>query len=175
MESPPNSYPEPTIDKRFVYPITRFNKKTKKYDTVLALNADGHIDYAHACGVNNIITEIVNEQIVEGADGGSTHWVTVKATVFLHGVQFTGLSCCNSRIAQTAGFEVAIAETRAIKRAIAFACNITEKKINPEGIAPTREIVDIPLDDHETDVDEIPESIRKTPEEAFSDSEQFEV
>ncbi len=178
MKSPIPPVSEPPIDTRFIYPISRFDKKTRKYETVLALNADGHIDYAYTCGFDSISTEIVNEQIIEGADGSTTHWVTVKATVSVKGRQFNGLACCNSRVVSTAGFEVAIAETRAIKRAIAIAYNITEKKINPGGIKPTREIVDIPLDHHEHELndDEIPDSIRKSPEDMVSGSdEQFEV
>ena len=170
-----NSTPPPVleIDPRFIYKVTRLNKKTKRYEHIPALNADGHIDYAHRLGLDWIKTQIVSENLVQGADGSFTHWVTVKATVYIRGTEFTGMACSNSRVVKEQGFEVAVAETRAIKRAIAFACNITEKIINPGGEIPTREIVDMPLEEEHTT--EIPGEITKASEDVLTDSDQFEV
>jgi len=166
--------PMPEIDPRFVYRFTKFNKKSKIYETHLGLTADGHIDYAYRCGMEKIITEIIEEKFVEGVDGSTTHWVSVKATVYIRGVTFTGMSCSNSRVVQEPGFELAVAETRAIKRAVAIACNITEKIINPGGETPTRDIVDLPIDEPKSH-EEIPREITKSAEDVLTDSEQFEV
>lgn len=166
----------PTIDPRFIYQVTRKNRRTMKYETFPALNADGYVDCAHQMGLGDVKTEIVDIETTHGSDGSVTRWVTVQATVNVAGRVVTGLSCANSRKVTEPGFEVAVAETRAIKRAIAVACNITEKVINPGGEIPTREIVDLPLEEPEHDPD-IPENIRK-PMSDIIDADggaQFEV
>jgi hypothetical protein len=173
MDQKDSSPPILEIDPRFIYKISRLNKKTKRYEHYPALNADGHIDYAYRSGLDGIKTEIISENLVQGADGSFTHWVTIKATVNIFGKTFMGMACSNSRVVQEAGYEVAIAETRAIKRAIAVACNITEKVINPSGSIPTRDIVDIPLEEEPSH--EIPHEIIRAPDDILTDSDQFEV
>lgn len=167
---------QPIIDPRFIYQVTRKNRRTMKYETFPALNADGYVDCAHQMGLGDVKTEIVDIETTHDTDGGVTRWVTVQATVNVAGRVVTGLSCANSRKVTEPGFEVAVAETRAIKRAIAIACNITEKVINPGGEIPTREIVDLPIEepDHESD---IPESIKKPMSDIIEadGGKQFEV
>jgi hypothetical protein len=166
---------KPEIDPRFVYQVTRRNRRTNKTETAPALNADGHIDYAHQIGLDCVTTEIVDNVTTEDRDGGSTRWITMKATVSINGKLFTGFACANSRKVMEPGNEVALAETRAIKRAIAVACNITEKVINPSGKIPTREIVDMPLDEHDEEEHDIPSEIKRGAGEIINADEQFRV
>lgn len=166
----------PKIDPRFIYLVTRKNKKTMKFETAPALNADGHIDYAFQLGMGDVLTEIVDLQTTQDPDGGTTRWVTVKATVTIGDRTCTGMSSANSRRVSEPGFEVAVAETRAIKRAIAVCCNITEKLINPDGATPSRDMVDLPLDQPEPEP-EIPQHIRKPMSEVIDadGGQQFDV
>ena len=64
------------------------------------------------------------------------------------------------------GYEVQVAETRAKKRAIADACNLTEMQISPDADSPTREAVDMPLPKTETGAmgDGIPGDMKRQPD-----------
>lgn len=167
----------PSINSRFVYFAKRYNKNLKKFEFIPQLNADGHIDYAHQFDLGDIKTEIIDTDTYTDVDGGRVRWVTVKATVIIDGRTVTGMSTECSRNVQQIGFETSIAETRALKRAIAFACNITEKIINPEGETPTREIVDMPLDNPlDEEENKIPTEKTKPAMDVINSSdEQFDV
>jgi hypothetical protein len=172
---PPISF---KINPRFIYNVTRKIKKGLKWEYIItpALTADGYIDCAHQMGIGNVKTEIVDLETTHDPDGGITRWVTVMATIEVAGRTVTGLASTNSRNVQTPGFEVAVAETRALKRAIAIACNINETVINPSGEIPTREIVDLPIEEPEPE-SEIPEHVRKPMSEIIDadGGPQFEV
>lgn len=174
----PSSVPQPIIEERFVVK-PRFSGKggTK---TIRMLNADGHIDAAHRMGLVSLTTEIIdrwNEDSNQSNDEGETfisrtRWCIVRATaVVSHGggtITATGISCTSDRdkFVKQPGHEVAVAETRAKKRALADACNITERFISPDNTEPTRETVDMPLPkDEDTEKPGIPsDMIRPVPD-----------
>lgn len=142
--------PEPKINERFIYNLSFGGKRLgEKKRVIRDLNADGYIDYAHQCGLKEIRSFLLERKLVEDAEGNQTWWATVHVTVtMLDGTSSTGLSCASSRDGRVTmpGYEVAVAETRAIKRAIAVVCNINEEKISPLEDTPTRDTVDMPLD-----------------------------
>jgi len=174
--------PEPKINPRFIY-TTKFRsgKLGGKIHEVPALNADGHIDYAHQVGLKSVGTELISREKVDDLDGNTTWWATVQVWIKLSdGRQASALSCCSSRDPRVTqpGYEVAVAETRALKRAIAVVCNITEELINPTSKEPTRETVDVPLDEDRLDfhTDEIPKELVKSKSEIIdAEKEQFDI
>lgn len=157
------------IDERFIF-HGKFKDKLGHTKKVRMLNADGHVDYAHQKGLVSLTTEYT--RWTEGDKDNLTRWCIAKATAIVMSdkggtVTATGISCVSDRdrFVKDAGREVEVAETRAKKRALADAANITEKVITPEGKEPARETVDTPLDDGgevEEPSNEIPAGIRKT-------------
>jgi hypothetical protein len=162
---------QPEIKDRFIF-RPRF-----KGTPVPILNADGHVDYAHQIGFDWSNTKIIEMHSEKEEDGSVTRWATVKVTVSIGGKKASGISCANTRdqFVKQPGYEVAVAETRALKRAIALAANITEDIINPKGKLPTREFVDMPI--RETDIDDdIPADIKKKASDIIdADAENFNV
>jgi hypothetical protein len=156
----PQEIPTPDINERFIAK-PRFGPKI-----VRMLNADGHIDVAHKMGLVSLKTTLV-EYKVEDIESENeekerfisrTRWATVIVTAKVKApdgsiIECDGMSCVNDRdtSVKKPGYEVSVAETRAMKRALASACNITERFIDPKGDAPTREFVDMPLRKDETD------------------------
>jgi hypothetical protein len=153
--------PVPDIDERFVVKAPfRSTKAGGKTKFVRMLNADGHIDVAHKMGLIGLETTVL-ERWVESSeqtndDGekfvSQTRWCMVKArasvksptgeTIVADG---TAVAHDRDKFVKQPGYEIMVAETRAIKRALSNACNITDKYINPEEGEPTRETVDMPL------------------------------
>jgi len=176
----PSVTSKPRLNPRFIY-TSKFRSKLGKVTEVHDLTADGHIDYAHKIGIDRLVSTLIShERIV--TDGEITWYATVRVEVQLkNGMCASGLSCCTSRDQRVTqqGFEVAVAETRALKRAIGVACNITEEMISNAFMAqsveptrPTREFVEEPLDETE-----IPEHLIKPFEHLNRDTEgdQFKV
>lgn len=171
----------PVIDQRFIIRTPFKNKRTGKTTTVLILNFDGHLDVAHQMGLISLTSKIVDEwkdTIPAGTDEegnpkvDTTWWVRVQATAVVvgpHGrdITATGFSTANDRdsFVKKPEYLLAVAETRAMKRALYNACGITEAMFNPDGKVATRESVDLPL--HDDDVDEptaIPSDVRRQPD-----------
>lgn len=179
-EQLPSKTPQPVIEERFVVK-PRFSGKggTK---TIRMLNADGHIDAAHRMGLISLTTEIIdrwNEDTNQTNEENETfvsrtRWCIVRATavVFAPGggsITATGISCTSDRdkFVKQPGHEVAVAETRAKKRALADACNITERFISPDNTEPTRETVDMPLpkdEDKDNEKPGIPQDMLRKPD-----------
>ncbi len=156
------------IDERFIYKVHFRDKKTGRLNPVRMLNADGHIDYAHKKGLVSLTTEVISRWAENEGKSNETRWCIAMATAVVMGdkggtVTCTGISCVNDRdkAVKQPGYEVEVAETRAKKRALADAANITERLISPEGKTPTRETVDQDLESG----DEIDEPERKIPQE----------
>ncbi len=170
----------PTINPRFIV-RPRFGKIT-----VPILTADGHIDYAHQVGLISSSTQIINQERTVEDDGSVTRWCTVKVTICCNDVKdiegkkkitVDGIACASTRdkFVKEPGYEVAVAETRALKRAIAVAYNITDLIINPTGTTATREFVDLPfrkgvIDEDEDDI--IPSDLKKSPVDILGDTGQ---
>jgi hypothetical protein len=112
-----------------------------------------------------------------------TRWCIAKATcvVFRQGVDkqkrpifpedcitATSFATANDRdqFVRQPGYEIQVAETRAKKRALADACNLTEKQISPDDSEPTREAVDMPLPNMEIGPasDGIPSDMKRVPD-----------
>lgn len=165
----------PVVSERFVIQ-TKFNNKGKP-TIVPILNADGHIDIAHQIGLISLTSRIIRQWSVEKPAGVDeyenpktdvTNWVEVEAVAVVKGskpgetITANGFCCANDRdrFVKSPEYLLAVADTRAKKRALADACNITEAMINPKGKSATRETVDIPLVDNEEDP-AIPQEIRK--------------
>lgn len=171
----PSPKKEPKINQRFIYTLKfRAGRLGSQKETV-ALTADGHIDYAHKVGLKEVHSELITRERQEDPSGNITWWATVKVIITLeNGIIASGISCCSSREVSKPGFEVSVAETRALKRAIAVACNITEELISPSAKEPTRETVDIPLDEDTMEDNafshvEVPKEIVKPHSEVLGD------
>lgn len=169
--------PTPDIDERFIFKA-RFGPKI-----VRMLNADGHIDVAHKMGLESLKITLLDSRTTEIEqinDEGErfisrTRWAIVLATAKVKApdgsiIECDDISCANDRdkFVKAPGFEVAVAATRAIKRALASACNITEKYISPDAKEPTREFVDMQLtkdrdEDNEKRPD-LPEEVLRKPD-----------
>lgn len=165
MPSPEFCEPKPIVEERFVVK-PRFGPRI-----VRMLNADGHIDIAHKMGLVSLKTDLLHkwvEEIEQTNDENEkfvsrTHWCIVRVTATVKApdgrstITCDGISCVNDRdkFVKQPGYEIAVAETRAIKRALANACNITEKYISPDAREPTRETIDMPLPKSD-EVDEKP-------------------
>jgi hypothetical protein len=164
---------------RFVILTSFKNHKTGKAEKVPILNMDGHIDIAHQMGLVSLTADIIDEwkqEIPAGVDEENNPrveivwWVRVKATAVVcgeHGsITATGFSTVSDRdrFVKTPENLLAVAETRAEKRALARACGITEATYDPESKVAHREDVDLPIvhpgDDDEP---EIPQEVRKKP------------
>jgi hypothetical protein len=152
--------PIPQIEERFVVKIRFKGKRPGESTLVRMLNADGHIDAAHKMGLISLRSEILERWIEETEQTNDesekfisrTRWCIVKVTAQVRSpeggvITVDGISCTNDRdkFVKQPGYEVVVAETRAIKRALANACNLTEKYISPDSEEPTRETVDMPL------------------------------
>lgn len=166
----------PSVDPRFIYPLSFRNRKTGRIETRPDLNADGYLDYAHQIGLVSVESELLRYTTETADDGGMVRWATVRVTVVVGNITATGLSCTSNRdrFVKEPGYEVAVAETRALKRALAIAANVTEKVINPSGTVPTREIVDVPLEEPQEPERKIPDELKKSPDD-ISGADQFEV
>jgi hypothetical protein len=172
--------PTPTINPRFIIQVPFRDSRTKKVNFVPVLNHDGYIDYAHQVGLISTRTEIIEQRVEETPSGTDelgrpkvdrTRWCTVRVTVEVESprgkISAQGIASVCDRdkwASRQLGMEVAVAETRAEKRAIAKACNITEAVINPTGENPTRETVDMPIQRADIEEpEEIPKDVRTTP------------
>jgi len=170
-----------TINPRFIIQTPFKNKKTGKTERVPILNFDGHLDVAHQMGLISLTSDIVDEwkeEIPAGYDEQNlpkietSWWVRVKAQAIVMGpngrtITATGFNTSNDRdsFVKKKEYLLAVAETRAMKRALYNACGITEAMYNPNGKEATRESVDLPL--HPGDEDEpdgIPEEVRRKPD-----------
>ena len=180
------------INPNLIYVAKFGNRKTGKTDSVPMLTLDGYIDYAHQLGLISLTTEIVkiwDERTPAGLDENNqpkesvTRWCIVKAIAVIKGgikgdnITVTGITCVNDldKFVKNPGGEIAVAETRAKKRALAGACGITddmiaiaveEKKKAPIGQTrfPKRETVDAPLEtDYGDDGEGIPSDVKTTP------------
>lgn len=171
----------PVINPRFVIKTPFRNRKTGKTTYAYILNSDGHIDVAHQMGLVSLTTEIVDEwcnRIPAGLDENNsprydeTWWVRVKATaVVVNPKSPTGVTTViayntsndRDRFVKSPEHLLAVAETRAKKRALSDACNITEALIHPEGTEATREAEGLPITDSSLDDEpNIPGDVRRT-------------
>jgi hypothetical protein len=181
---PSSNEPVPVIDERFVVKAPfRSTKPGGKTKHVRMLNADGHIDVAHKMGLIRLSTEVL-ERWVESSeqtndDGekfiSQTRWCMVKATAVVKSpkgqgepimAEGTAVAHDRDKFVKQPGYEVMVAETRAIKRALSNACNITDKYINPTEETPTRETVDMPLppDDFDDEKPGLPADMLRRPD-----------
>lgn len=122
----------PRINPRFIY-TTKFRNKIGKIVEIPDLNADGYIDFAHQVGIGCINSTLISREMYKDENGNVTWWATVKVEVVMKsGIKTAGISCCSSRDPRVTqpGYEVSVAETRALKRALALATNVTEKVIS---------------------------------------------
>jgi len=169
----------PVVNQRFVIK-TPFKGKMGKTTYAHILNGDGHIDVAHQVGLISLTTEIIDEwktEVPAGLDEYNnpktdvTWWIRVKAIAIVVNPKSptgttttTGYCTANDRdrFIKSPEYLLAVADTRAKKRALADACNITEAMINPDATEATREAEGIPmsrLDDD--DEPNIPKEVRK--------------
>lgn len=159
----------PRIKERFIYTAPfRDRKRPGRVTKVRILNADGHIDYAHQKGLKFVGAEMVDrwEELVEDPRTGtkrSVKWCIMRARVVMaDGTEAWAHSCVSSEdnFVNQIGREVEVAETRAKKRALADAANITEEVISPDAATPTREAVDMGLEPGDAEEPAIPADAR---------------
>ena len=152
-----------TVNQRFVIKTPFRNRNTGKTTYAYILNSDGHIDIAHQMGLVSLKTRIVSEWRDRVSAGDDEHgnpkfddtwWVRVQATAVVvnpkspSGVTtVTAYNTSNDRdrFVKSPEHLLAVAETRAKKRALSDACNITEAVIHPEGKEATREAEGLPI------------------------------
>ena len=167
------------VNQRFVIKTPFRNKRTGKTTFAFLLNSDGHIDVAHQMGLVSLTTEIIDEwceRVPAGLDENNqprfdeTWWVRVKATaVVANPASPTGTTTVTAyntshdrdKFVKNPEYLLSVAETRAKKRALSDACNITEAMIHPEGTEATREAEGIPITGDDDDEPRIPASVRK--------------
>ena len=122
---------------------------------------------------------MLDQRVITEEDGSSTRWCTVQVKVVMKNGTFAeGIACVSNRdkFVKQPGYEVAVAETRALKRAIATVCNITEAIINPEGQKPTRDFVDMPVKQDDIEEMDIPADIKRSPASIIdADAANFDV
>lgn len=169
----------PRINTRFIITTPFKNRRSGKIEKVPLLNMDGHLDIAHQYGLISLTSKIIREWEVKVPAGQDeykndkfdiTAWIEVKATAIVRSPDGLGTiitdGYCRAndrdRFVKSPEYLLAVAETRAKKRALYQACNITEEMINPGGTAPTREAVDLPIiDDSDESSPEIPSAVKK--------------
>jgi hypothetical protein len=171
----------PVLQQRFVIQVPFKNRKSGKTTHTPILNFDGHLDYAHQMGLISLSSELVREweiSIPAGLDEQNqpkreiTRYALVKATAVVRNQKSTGgittstgYGCAQDHdtFVKSPEYLVAVAETRAMKRALYNACGLTEAIISPEGKEATRESVDLPLHPGEEDEpsNEIPSDVRR--------------
>lgn len=169
----------PVVNQRFVIKTPFRNRSTGKTTYAYILNSDGHIDVAHQMGLVSLTTEIIDqwkEEVPAGVDENNnprmdvTWWIRVQATAVVAnqrsptGITTTTAYCTahdRDRFVKSPEYLLAVAETRAKKRALSDACNITEAMIHPEGKEATREAEGLPIDGGADDEPKIPGDVRR--------------